>query len=117
MGYPTKIVTCCYCGARAALVLPKGGRHELTCSQCAAPLHELKMLPVQKDPVQRSSVKPASKTVEKELIRPSPYRAAKAEEYRSSMKRSKKRKKPKRSFKFFKEILEEAADFIEDIFD
>ena len=39
-----KIVTCCYCGTRAALVLRGRDRHELTCSACGAPLHDLKML-------------------------------------------------------------------------
>jgi len=45
MGYPNKIVTCCYCGTRAALVLTGKTRHELACSSCGAPLHDLKMLP------------------------------------------------------------------------
>ena len=60
MGYPTKIATCCYCGTRAALVLDRA-RHELTCAQCGAPLHNLKMLPVEKpvaeptQPVRRKS--------------------------------------------------------------
>lgn len=40
----TKIATCCYCGTRAALVLGGRGRHELACSSCGAPLHEMKML-------------------------------------------------------------------------
>ena len=39
----TKIATCCYCGARAALVLNKA-QHELSCASCGAPLHDLKML-------------------------------------------------------------------------
>lgn len=48
MGGPVrKIVTCCYCGARAALVLGgRTGRHELACATCGAPLRKLKMLPV-----------------------------------------------------------------------
>ena len=39
-----KIATCCYCGTRAALVLTGRDRHELACSSCGAPLHDLKML-------------------------------------------------------------------------
>ena len=39
-----KIATCCYCGARAALVLTGRDRHELSCASCGAPLHDLKML-------------------------------------------------------------------------
>lgn len=44
MPHSAKIATCCYCGTRAALVLRGEGRHELACSTCGAPLHELKML-------------------------------------------------------------------------
>ena len=44
MPNPTKIVTCCYCGSRAALVLRGRVRHELSCASCGAPLHELKMI-------------------------------------------------------------------------
>ncbi|AZQ67993.1 hypothetical protein EF888_13125 [Silicimonas algicola] len=44
MPQTAKIATCCYCGTRAALVLRGEGRHELACSTCGAPLHELKML-------------------------------------------------------------------------
>ena len=40
-----KIATCCYCGTRAALVLRGSKRHELACSSCGAPLHDLKRLP------------------------------------------------------------------------
>jgi len=39
-----KIVTCSYCGTRAALVLSRG-RHELVCSSCGAPIHDIKMMP------------------------------------------------------------------------
>ena len=40
----TKIATCCYCGKKAALVLKGRERHELACSGCGAPLHDMKML-------------------------------------------------------------------------
>ena len=43
----TKIATCCYCGTRSTLVLDRE-RHELTCSACGAPLHNLKQLPREK---------------------------------------------------------------------
>lgn len=108
MAYPTKIVTCCYCGARAVLVIAKHGRHELSCSRCAAPLHEMKMLPVTKTP---------TKEVERELIRSSPVRAAKKSEPRKVRKSSSKRKKSKRGFKFFKDVFEDTFEFVEDIFD
>ena len=108
MAYPTKIVTCCYCGARAALVIAKHGRHELACSRCAAPLHDIKMLPV---------ARPAAKSVKRELIRPNSVRTAKKSETRKIKKPSSRRKKSKRRFKFFKDVFEDAVDFIEDIFD
>jgi hypothetical protein len=41
----TKIATCCYCGTKAALVLRGRDRHELTCSNCGAPLRAMKNLP------------------------------------------------------------------------
>jgi hypothetical protein len=40
----TKIATCSYCGTRAALVLKGEETHELSCSSCGAPLHDLKKL-------------------------------------------------------------------------
>ncbi|MFV0360301.1 hypothetical protein [Tropicimonas sp.] len=43
----TKLVTCCYCGTRAALVLNRG-HHVLVCSSCGAPLGELKQMPVER---------------------------------------------------------------------
>ena len=41
-----KIATCCYCGTRAALKLSGEVQHELACSSCGAPLHEIKQMPV-----------------------------------------------------------------------
>jgi len=95
MGYPTKITTCCYCGTRAALVLDKA-RHELTCSSCGAPLHDLKRLPV-------------DRTGERELVRPSKVRSPKPV-------KPKKKKKSKRGWRL-KDVIEEAFDLVEDILD
>ena len=93
MGYPQKIVTCCYCGARAALILDKR-RHELACSSCGAPLHDLKMMPK------------AAKG-DREPVKD--YRKRKAHPIR-------KQKKKKRKG-FLAEVFDEAFDLIEDIFD
>lgn len=90
MGAP-KVATCCYCGTRAALVLTGKDRHELSCSSCGAPLHDLKMMPTQK----RETVKSA----------PQPFKPIKR-------KKQKKRKKPK-GYRMFKEVF----DIVEDIFD
>ncbi|QFT73673.1 hypothetical protein [Ruegeria sp. THAF33] len=90
---PSKIATCCYCGTRAALVLRGKERHELSCSSCGAPLHDLKMLPKRK-------AAPA-KTVRSAVSHSPP--------------RKTKRKKKKKSM--FSRVFDEAWDVIEDIFD
>lgn len=93
MSYPNKIVTCCYCGARAALVLKGKERHELACSTCGAPLHNLKMIP-----------KKASG--DRETVGYSAYR-----------KKSKPKKKAKKRKSWLGDAFEDAFDLIEDIFD
>lgn len=92
MGYPSKIVTCCYCGARASLVLDKS-RHELACSSCGAPLHDLKMI--------RKSAKG-----DRELFKGS-------RDFKKPPKKSKKKKRKG----FWGNVFEEAFDIIEDIID
>lgn len=99
MGYPTKIATCCYCGTRAALVLRGKDRHELSCSGCGAPLHDLKSL--RKD-----------KSGDRELLRHRPMDKPMSEKARKPKKSKKKR--PMRRFASF---LDDAFDVIEDIFD
>lgn len=100
MGYPTKIVTCCYCGARAALVLRGKERHELACSSCGAPLHDLKMLPL-------------ARTGARELVdRPTHMGFSGPAKNRPIKKKKRKRRKS-----LFSKIVEEAFDFVEDIFD
>ncbi|WP_425092472.1 hypothetical protein [Tropicimonas sp. S265A] len=98
----TKIATCSYCGARSMLVPTARDGHELACSSCGAPIHELKWL----------------KTREpghKKLQRSTPH-APKKQRFdhddRSGYKRRKKRRKP-----LWQKALGEAADLIEDIFD
>lgn len=86
----TKIATCNYCGTRAALVLKGKERHELSCSACGAPLHDLKRMPVEKEKPEPRSYAPKS------MKKP---------------KKSKYKKKKKKSF------LYEAFDILEDIFD
>ena len=96
----SKIATCCYCGTRAALVLNGRDRHELACSNCGAPLHDLKMLKVD-HPIDHHTVKP------------SPVR-----DYRKPKKDKRKRyKKSYRKKSMKSRFFEEAFDLIEDIFD
>jgi len=100
----TKVATCCYCGTRAALVLRGEKLHELTCSSCGAPLHDLKMLPKSKVGKERELVKSNRVRVRPE----DPIRGYKWD------KKSKKKKKKKSLGKRF---LEEAFDVLDDIFD
>lgn len=104
MGYPTKIATCCYCGTRAALVLGRD-RHELSCSNCGAPMHNLKRLPEEK--VKKSHRAP----VPSGHYMPEESRGRKERRHPPQRKRRKKRKSLMRYF------AEEAFDVLEDIFD
>ncbi|MCV6593180.1 MAG: hypothetical protein OIF48_09535 [Silicimonas sp.] len=89
-----KIATCCYCGTRAALTLRGQERHELACSSCGAPLHEMKML------------KAAA-----------PERPARHKAYPSDRPVKDKRKKKKKKKSFAHRAFEELWDIAEDIFD
>lgn len=97
MHRPTKIATCCYCGTRAALVLSGKVRHELACSACGAPLHNLKMLRKDRTPDREPKTVRTVKSVKPEKAR---------------------RTRPRKTRKsLFSKFLEEAVDVIEDIFD
>ena len=98
MSTPKKIVTCCYCGARAALVLKGKTRHELSCAQCGAPLHELKMIP-------------KSAKGDRELVYAARPAAAPVRRKTSKSKKGKRRKG------LLRKVMEEAFDLIEDVFD
>lgn len=95
-----KIATCCYCGTRAALVLRGKERHELSCSTCGAPLHDMKML--------RSE-----HSGRKGTVKPSPVRRVPSPSKGGYVGRTRKKKR-KNIGRWF---LEEAWDAIEDIFD
>ena len=96
-----KIATCCYCGTRAALTLGGNVRHELACSSCGAPLHELKML--------RTDA-----TGERDRVRPS-RRTAHTLGRLPSEKRAKPKKKSTKSLSF--RFMEEVWDKAEELFD
>ncbi|MDO6726509.1 MAG: hypothetical protein ACRBBO_00655 [Cognatishimia sp.] len=92
----TKIATCCYCGTRAALRLGGKVQHELACSSCGAPLHELKQMPIE------------------------PRRVEKQQHYdkpRSYSKPLKKNKYYKKKKKSWSKQLFDGLDDIIDIFD
>lgn len=68
-------------------------KHELSCSGCGAPLHDLKRMPVQRDPM------------------------PKANYHTSPSYTPKKKKKSKNKYKKRKSLFAEAFDILEDIFD
>ena len=100
MPYSSKIVTCCYCGSRAALVLKGQERHELACANCGAPLHELKML--------RRDARG-----DRELVRPSQVRSPHGKPVKS---REKKRSRSL-SQRFADKLKDAAEDIFDDVFD
>jgi hypothetical protein len=103
--HQTKIATCSYCGRRQTLRLTARDGHELACGSCGAPLHEMKWLKAGRDPdtVKRSPARPAPHG-----HTPVPAR----EDWHDPRRKRKKRRKG-----LFREVLEEAFDVLEDIFD
>jgi hypothetical protein len=107
----TKIATCCYCGTRAALVLNKA-RHELVCSSCGAPLHDMKALRTGSvDAVAHSRPRKGKKG----KTRHEGYHGAPDGWFERKAQVERKRKKSRKGFGA--KLFEEAFDLIEDIFD
>ena len=104
-----KIATCCYCGTRAALVLKDmpGGRHELACAACGAPLHEMKAIPSAHPPGEVHGTVPASR-----VRGTRPPKTGK-----SKPAKPRKRKRKGGGIAFGAWLLKEVIDEIEDIFD
>jgi transcription initiation factor TFIIIB Brf1 subunit/transcription initiation factor TFIIB len=109
-----KIATCSYCGTRAALILDQG-RHELVCSACGAPLHDMKAMPKTQDAPRKN--RPAGATPK----RSGPRRRVKvdwAAERAHALGDERKRKTRRKSRKSLAyRVLDELWDGIEDIFD
>ena len=105
-----KIATCCFCGTRAVLILDRD-RHELSCANCGAPLHDLKSFP---QPTDKTRKKRHTPVTERRLPRArQDARQDKPPRGRAAGARpAKKRRKP-----VFKRLWEELWDEIEDIFD
>ena len=76
-------------------------RHELACSSCGAPLHELKQIPARDKP-DRERVRVVEVPVYKD---------------KPSKPRKKYPKKPKKRKSWTKRLASEVFDVIEDIFD
>lgn len=102
-----KIATCCYCGTRAVLAFDKR-RHELACSACGAPLHDMKFMP-----------KPAENKVKKQPESRTSHSGwpAQAQGISRAFAERRPRPKPKKRKPFMRRVLEELWDEVEDIFD
>jgi len=114
MPHGTKIATCSYCGARQTLQLTARDGHELACSSCGAPLHEMKWLkpPAPEKKVKRSAPMPAPHG----YGQPHPGGRS-GKKGRDDWGDPRRRKKKKKRKSLFKKAFEEAFDVIEDIFD
>ena len=98
MPHSAKIATCCYCGTRAALTLRGRERHELACSNCGAPLHNMKMLKA-----------------------PEPQRPQRQQRFADTRPKARPKRKKKQgkslSQRFLSEVWDVAEDLFDDIFD
>lgn len=99
-----RLVTCCYCGARATLAADRSGM--LACEACGAPIQQVDS--AAQAPRPATVPEPAAAAVVAAAERPAPKQAEKPE------KKPKKRKKRKG---LFSRALEEVWDKVEDIFD
>ena len=106
MAFSTKIATCTYCGARAALVLDRG-RHELSCDRCGAPLHDMKRLKA--DTGQREVEKP----VLGHGMHKRPYREPQAEAPNTYRRRKRYKKRKSLMHRIMKEIIDVVDDIID----
>jgi len=134
MTQTTKIATCGYCGARAALVLTQQARHELTCSACGAPLDDVEVLQTAVRTAPPADQPTTFKEAKSRAAQPRgavmPWMESRAKvnadddddddddkDRRKASKRSKKSKRGKRRKSLVQRFFDEAADAIEDIFD
>ncbi|MFZ7093110.1 hypothetical protein [Primorskyibacter sp. 2E233] len=108
----TKIATCTYCGTRAALVINQQ-RHELVCSSCGAPLHDLKMLKQGAADPERHA--PPRKGKKGKTRHEGWHGAPHAPQERKGHPERRRKKKSRKGLA--RSIFEEAFDLIEDIFD
>ncbi|WP_299848388.1 hypothetical protein [uncultured Roseovarius sp.] len=84
-------------------------RHELSCSACGAPLHDMKFMPI-------SPAKPEKRA--ESMRKPTPYRPSRRkfsdDDKRRNFRKPVKQKKRK---PLSRKIFEELWDVVEDIFD
>lgn len=93
----TKIATCSYCASRTMLRVAQKGRHELSCGNCGAPLHDMKPLKVERP----------------HDIKRMPLQVPRG----GYVPARKRRKPPKRNWDFWEELWDKVEDVVEEIFD
>lgn len=109
-----KIATCSYCGTRAALILDQG-RHELVCTACGAPLHDMKAMPKTHDTPRRhppAGVTPKHRGARRRVK--VDWAAERAHALGNERKR-KPRRKSRKSLAY--RVLDDLWDGIEDLLD
>jgi len=111
-----KIATCCYCGTRAALVLTGRERHELACSRCGAPLHDLKQMPGKRRDAGPGTGRRGAGAPRAMPARPAPKPAHPKAGWENPGRPRRKTRKGK-GRKRMKKIFEELFDLVEDIID
>lgn len=97
-----KLITCCYCGARATLAAGRSGM--LACEACGAPIQQVEAAPAAERPI------PAAPS-----LKPDVERAASKPEQKPDKQRKPKKQKKRKGL--FSRALEEVWDKVEDIFD
>ncbi len=108
MSKQTKIATCCYCGARATLAMDKL-RQELVCSACGAPIQNI-------EPIDQKKKNKDKRARDLDLDLPFDIDLGDIRDAVGLSSEPKRKDKKKRKGLKAK-LLDEAFDFIEDIFD
>jgi hypothetical protein len=117
MSAPRKIATCCYCGTRAVLVLSGTTRHELACSACGAPLHEMKMLPVSQPSGAAGRGDPPGRKPKPGGSEPKRAWSSSPKPMKKTAKRAGKKSRRGGMSRLFGRALAEAFDALEDLID
>jgi len=110
--YDTKIATCSYCGSRQTLRLTARQGHELACGSCGAPLHEMKWLKPERE---RGGAKRSPRTTAPHGHAQPDWAGGRDWQGRADPRRKKKKHKKRKGM--LREVMEEAFDLFDDIFD
>lgn len=107
--YPyRRIVSCCYCGSRS--ILPREGGLRLVCHGCGAPIRVIEALETPPDKRKRKHKK------EKPAV-PHPAVERGAHKRKDMALRRRKGKRRKSLIDWLEDVIEDAWDDLEDVFD